>query len=163
MSVVRSFLGRLQRVEKLVKRAIASANTALAQIALLPPPLPSGQIIGLPNNNIRQTGLSIPVNQAKPYFIVFTFMARIPSSGLCQWQRQHVCVHGDPALPVIVPSIGGGDFTTTEAGFGSTPSVFVTLDPVAPHNLLLQASNPLAQPSALDVSFNVDVLDIGAT
>jgi hypothetical protein len=131
----------------------------LMELKLPLPSLPSGQLLALPNDNVRQTVLSVPTNQSKPYFIVITLQTR-NAAGLNFWQQAHVCVAGDPVTPVIVPSIGGGDFQTTQAGYGASPTLFIVVDPVNP-NINFQVANPVAQGAAIDTKVTVDVFDIG--
>jgi|SRR5580765_5122897 len=159
MSAIRQFLkAELERIEALLQRLSALVSSTFAIVSALPPALPSGQLLALPNDNLRRDVLSIPTNQLKPYLIRVMLMTR-NGAGLNFWQSSRVCVAGDPVTPVIVPS-AGGEFTTTQAGYGATPTLFTVVDPLGP-NIVFQVSNPVAQGGAIDVEIVTTEFDVG--
>lgn len=120
-----------------------------------------GELLALPADGLRRTVISVPTNQRRPYFFVILLEAYDPVLNVSLWQRQHVCIAGDPVTPINVPTVGGGDFTTAQAGYANNPTLFVTVSLAPAGNIDFQVSNPAAHVNAIDVRITIENLDVG--
>jgi hypothetical protein len=116
-------LPRLQRVESLIKQALARASSALIQIANLITGVGTpviGTIIPLANDGVSHNIVSVDVSAEHPIIIEVTFMVRDPSIDRDMWQTVRSEVNGG-AAPVIVAT--ANEFLIVQPGMANPPLV----------------------------------------
>lgn len=127
-------LPRLERVEALIKRAIASANTALSQ--LLSFGTPFSAVLTVPDSGVAVTVLSVPVT-TNPILLETTFMFRDPTLERDMWTTIRTEVNLN--TPFITTA---NEFSIVQPGLANPPTV--NAPAINGTNVDFTVTNPIA-------------------